>query len=465
MTKLHSHLKKGFISVLSLTLIFSNISVYAIDDTTNIIIEEDSLDDILIHNHDSYSYEEDNNIDLYSNSEEISTHSIGSFDITLTPNTSGYGSVSLDWGNYNYANKNFKVYKSSNGGKSYETVGIDYTSIKEVNCLQIYPCTEANGQLKKWMETNGYGKGIIKVDSVYWDDFNNAPTNYLYKNSSGQWNYDVVLFGTWDSNAGAKGLNATSYELVKKYIEEGKGVIMGHDVVYPGDFGSGRYYSYLLAPYFGIEVTDKSTLVGTELKIMNKGLFTSYPWYIGDIGDILIVPPSHSYQSVTNATIWLSYVGQENLAPYLSTYNNCAMIQTGHSNGAATSDEQKILANLIFYMNQLLFNTYTTNDASAQDVAKPNNPSVSINNDKFTWSATDNGSTYYYYVESYDKNDTTSSGLIDKSKTKSLIVTTGVKSYRYILDNNENTKVTSTTGTSTTNTSLKIDSSKKYYSN
>ena len=175
-----------------------------------------------------------------------------------------------------------------------------------------------------------------------------------------------------------------------------------------------------------------------------------------------IVPPSHSYQSVTNATIWLSYVGQENLAPYLSTYNNCAMIQTGHSNGAATSDEQKILANLIFYMNQLLFNTYTTNDASAQDVAKPNNPSVSINNDKFTWSATDNGSTYYYYVESYDKNDTTSSGLIDKSKTKSLIVTTGVKSYRYILDNNENTKVTSTTGTSTTNTSLKIDSSKKY---
>ena len=462
MTKLHSHLKKGFISVLSLTLIFSNISVYAIDDTTNIIIEEDSLDDILIHNHDSYSYEEDNNIDLYSNSEEISTHSIGSFDITLTPNTSGYGSVSLDWGNYNYANKNFKVYKSSNGGKSYETVGIDYTSIKEVNCLQIYPCTEANGQLKKWMETNGYGKGIIKVDSVYWDDFNNAPTNYLYKNSSGQWNYDVVLFGTWDSNAGAKGLNATSYELVKKYIEEGKGVIMGHDVVYPGDFGSGRYYSYLLAPYFGIEVTDKSTLVGTELKIMNKGLFTSYPWYIGDIGDILIVPPSHSYQSVTNATIWLSYVGQENLAPYLSTYNNCAMIQTGHSNGAATSDEQKILANLIFYMNQLLFNTYTTNDASAQDVAKPNNPSVTINNDKFTWSATDNGSTYYYYVESYDKNDTTSSGLIDKSKTKSLIVTTGVKSYRYILDNNENTKVTSTTGTSTTNTSLKIDSSKKY---
>ena len=54
------------------------------------------------------------------------------------------------------------------------------------------------------------------------------------------------------------------------------------------------------------------------------------------------------------------------------------MIQTGHSSGQATTDEQKILANLVFYMNQLLFNTYTTNDASAQDVAKPNTPVADV---------------------------------------------------------------------------------------
>ena len=35
---------------------------------------------------------------------------------------------------------------------------------------------------------------------------------------------------------------------------------------------------------------------------------------------------------------------------YLSTYNNTAMIQTGHSNCQATSDEQKIIANTIFFM-------------------------------------------------------------------------------------------------------------------
>ena len=45
MTKLHSHLKKGFISILSLTLILSSLNVYAMDlDDSNIIVEEDELD-------------------------------------------------------------------------------------------------------------------------------------------------------------------------------------------------------------------------------------------------------------------------------------------------------------------------------------------------------------------------------------------------------------------------------------
>ena len=85
---------------------------------------------------------------------------------TLTPNTNEYRSVSLDWSQYNYTNKNFKVYKSSDGGNTYETVGIDYKSVKKVKCLQVYPADGAANQLKVWMENNGYGKGIIKVDSV-----------------------------------------------------------------------------------------------------------------------------------------------------------------------------------------------------------------------------------------------------------------------------------------------------------
>lgn len=148
---------------------------------------------------------------------------------------------------------------------------------------------------------------------------------------------------------------------------------------------------------------------------------------------------------------------------YLISYNNLAMIQTGHSSGAATSDEQKILANLVFYMNQLLFNTYTTNDASAQDVAKPNTPNVSQNNSQMSYSAEDNGSTYWYYVESFSKDDTTASGLIDRSEKKSLTVTTGVKKYRYLFSNNATETLTTSKGTETTGTSVPVNYDYKYF--
>ena len=40
---------------------------------------------------------------------------------------------------------------------------------------------------------------------------------------------------------------------------------------------------------------------------------------------------------------------------YLTTWNNTAMIQTGHSNGQSTPDEQKLLANTLFYLSQLIY--------------------------------------------------------------------------------------------------------------
>ena len=61
---------------------------------------------------------------------------------------------------------------------------------------------------------------------------------------------------------------------------------------------------------------------------------------------------------------------------YLMTYNNTAMMQAGHSNGTATSDEQKIFANIIFYVNQLLFSTYQNKDYAAQDTTAPTVPAI-----------------------------------------------------------------------------------------
>ena len=399
---------------------------------------------------------------------------------TLTPNTNGYGSVSLDWRQYNYSNKNFKVYKSSDGGRTYETVGIDYRSVTQVRLLQIYPIDAAANQLKVWMENNGYGKGIIKVDSVYIDTFNANPYGYL-KDSNGNWRYDVLLFGTWDCN-NHKDISDSAYNAVSQFINAGRGVIFGHDTIChfnasPATHKNFEKFKNLLdltiTDYY--ENIDYSGYVGsakaggTKVRIKRKSLFTTYPWSIGNVGTELTIPYAHTLRqalpNTNNVDLqFSSYAsGYENESWYLTIKNNCAMIQTGHSSGQATTDEQKILANLVFYMNQLLFNTYTTNDASAQDVAKPNTPPVSQNNSQMSYSAEDNGSTYWYYVESFSKDDTTASGLIDRSEKKSLTVTTGVKKYRYLFSNNATETLTTSKGTETTGTSVPVNYDYKYF--
>ena len=410
----------------------------------------------------------------------------GSLPFTLTPNTNGYGSVSLDWRQYNYSNKNFKVYKSSDGGRTYETVGIDYKSVREVKVLQVYPDVGAN-QLQNWLVNTGYGQGIIKVGQVSISDFNRNPSAYLYETSTG-WSYDVVFFGTWDRN-NCRDLSAASYNVVNKFAKAGKGVIFGHDVALNNgrndiyEFTGGavkerqNYFDALANTYLPIIYYQSGQETGySQVAITKKGLFTTYPNYIGEIGTVLNIPYCHSWGQRIKAgyesNMWLNYTqnswGSNGVAYgggnfYLISYNNLAMIQTGHSSGAATSDEQKILANLVFYMNQLLFNTYTTNDASAQDVAKPNTPNVSQNNSQMSYSAEDNGSTYWYYVESFSKDDTTASGLIDRSEKKSLTVTTGVKKYRYLFSNNATETLTTSAGTETTGTSVPVNYDYKYF--
>ena len=403
------------------------------------------------------------------------------FDITLTANTEGYGSVSLDWSGYDYRDKNFKVYKSDDGGVTYETVGIDYTLVDEVKCLQIYPISSASNQLKTWMETNGYGKEIIKIDSVYYVDFNKNADSYL-KDSNGEYKYDVIFFGTWDGNNGMADLTNKTKSQVENYIKTGRGCIVGHDIIsyrkghstYHGNKNS-NWNS--LASYFGITFHDlynglsanQNSNLSNRVKITKKGLFTTYPWYIGEVGTVLTIPQAHNVgQRINTAKKWLEFCNSSALTSdsnnnfYLATNNNCGNIMTGHSDGQATVDEQKIIANLIFYCNQLIFDTWYSKDSSAQDFANPNAPTANVSGSNFTWSATDNGSTYHYFVQSFDKNDTTETGLLDTSVTKSLTVTTGVRKYRYILDNSSSTTVTLSNGTETTATSIPENRSYSY---
>lgn len=393
--------------------------------------------------------------------------------ISVASNSDGFGSSIISWSEYNYRNLNFKVYQSSDNKQTWNSVGIDYASVESIRCLQIYPHPRAEDQLEEWMETNGYGKGIIHTTSISIEQFNENPIEAL-KDENG-YKYEVVFFGTWDSN-NSKDITEDGTEAIRNYIRSGRGVIFGHDTLTDCSPTNDNFislmedaalytpepcympdgnYSIVGMRYSGNSDYPHSAPLNEDLeskvKITKKGLLTNYPWSIGDVDDVLSVPICHNRQA-SNGTIWLRFADQSytdsdmqsNENFYLCTYNNTAMIQTGHSNGNATEDEQKIIANLIFYMNQLLFNACSLCDASAQDTASPriNSHTVSCDgNAVVSFDAQDFGTTYSYYVESYSKNDTTQTGKLAESDVEDVTVTTGLLNYYYLFDDKEDTEI------------------------
>ncbi len=390
--------------------------------------------------------------------------------------STGRGAAKISWNNN--GNNVYKVYKSTDGSK-YETVGVNFEEISRVRVLQIYPHPSAQYQLKTWMESNGYGKGLLSVDSVWWDSFMSNPWAYLTTDGSstnGNWKYDVIFFGTWDSNNG-KEFNTAGMNATISFIRAGRGCIIGHDIICDSD-GRGYYHgagnnfnTNALAPYFGLTSPNRAWANGrgstsTQVQITKTGLFTTYPWTIGGTGTVLNIPTAHNVgQHVGNGTIWLKFYGSSvdttsgygaNSNFYLETYNNCAMIMTGHSSGQATADEQKIIANLIFFSVQLHSNSPVT-DNSAMDYAAPNVPIINVLSQNDTGvdvdvTAADNGSQYYYKIEEFNKNDTTRP--ISTAQTSGR-VTSGIKGYRYVVNTNANTTVT--VNNASTNKNIHID--------
>ena len=132
------------------------------------------------------------------------------------------------------------------------------------------------------------------------------------------------------------------------------------------------------------------------------------------------------------------------------------MIQTGHSNGQATDDEQKILANLIFSLYQISSNTSTI-DRSAMDYGKPTTPEINVsqtdaNNINITFSSSDVGTDYTYKVEAYDKLNYDVP--IATSNTPTTTVMSGFDKYYYLLDDQENNDFEIGTATENNNGSI-----------
>ncbi|WP_059004556.1 isopeptide-forming domain-containing fimbrial protein [Bittarella massiliensis (ex Durand et al. 2017)] len=316
------------------------------------------------------------------------------------------------------------------------TVDVDDASNK-VKVLNIYPGNGNN--LKQWMETDTtqnplthnqvpFGMGLISVTPVNLDDFNNNPNGYL-KNAAGVYQYDVLMFGSYDSN-GSKDLSATGATAVKEFLATGRGVLFGHDTIrydHP-NFGVFAGVDYLNFSDLGSSWS-MDTTGGTDVKVVNTGFLTSRPWDLE--GRTLHIPAAHALGQVSGGTdadgslrnqVWMKFsdaagnpkdgkVDYRASTPcaYLTTNGNTAMIQTGHSNGAATEDEKKILANTLIYLAQTTQKT-DTKDISFTDDAAPDKPKGEVSgiapNDSLTGytaqvtlsGSTDNGTDYAYRV-------------------------------------------------------------------
>lgn len=385
---------------------------------------------------------------------------------------------------------NYTVLRKDQTSDEFQSVGsIDIDAYKQegkkIKVLNIYPTngvTKINykgGQiyksanLKPWMEDpqtgapDGYGQGVLSVAAVSITDFNRNPSIIN--------NYDVAYMGHWDSNAN-QGLTSNALWAVKTFINEGRGFLVGHDTTAADILDNGTQFSLGGSPELrakfniktgrSIDVTSPTALVtsgkidfnnkfnwgGSQIEIAKTGALMNYPWVIKNP---LTVPTTHTAAQIAYGDVWFTfkngnwYSGRNNsptasqlnggaLNFYLTTWNNTGIIQTGHSNGNATPDEQKILANALFYLAQKTTATNLT-DKGGQDTTPPTQSQVnnvqidSSKKVKINFSqAEDQGTTYTYKVKAADINNAAS---VVESQEATATIKVGLKGYIAVASN------------------------------
>lgn len=373
--------------------------------------------------------------------------------------------VKLQWTSSLAGQEYYMVYQKDSDGDGLN----DYQSIPlktNIKVLNVYPDIAGSDGFQSWMQSvlqTAPDDYDMEVDKVSLTDFNGNDTStnyahYLARDSDGVYGYDVLYFGAWDRN-NQMDLSAEAHPAVEDFIQQGGGVLFGHDTAGFDHFN----FIDLAQTYLKLDVRHEQpelvpTIGSSYVVIQRRGFPMNYPFALGDVGDILITPESHSYFQFSRGDVWFKFTnpswgdnreidmldgqaGTNNF--YLTTWNNTALIQTGHRNGEATGDEQKILANTLFYLAQ----KSTANqfdDRKSQDVASPNAVSGDIavaagsspDKKQISWTAAeDNGSSYHYYLKAFSYAD----GSSRESTPATATVTTGVKGYAVVVDEDPGT--------------------------
>lgn len=346
---------------------------------------------------------------------EFTVHKAEEQDFLLKAETSGGEgcSAALSWNDISDKDNRYgyRVFRKKEDSE-WETRST-WDGEEKVKVLNIYPIDQAKEYLVKWMEETisdseePAGMGLFEIDTVNIYDYNYRPDSYLM-DEKGDYQYDVLVFGTYDSNA-FWDLSQTAYDATQRFLDTGRGALFGHDTV-AEYHGNHKTQFPKFGERMGIKlIRDGHLKGGNRVRVVKNGILTKYPW---KLTGTLTIPESHVAGQYAGGTlpsvIWMEFqndyltdeeTGAKNNA-YLLSKDAIAVIQTGHSNGQATDDERKVLANTLFYLKQLTNRTNAA-DKSFYDEAAPEVIEVSEmnTNHKVAIRAEDRGTRYQYYAE------------------------------------------------------------------
>lgn len=316
------------------------------------------------------------------------------------------------------------------------------------------------------------GEQFITIDSISLDEMN---TSYKLV-----WNYDIVVIGIWDasgvgftSEIPQHECNTFSSELVNElraYLDAHYSIILTHDFLGPStrtDMNLGP-----LRGYFGVKtgrgtesVVDKDCrgVAMTEnwqtrsqtVDVVQIGALTDYPREVSQTS--FSCKRTHTCGNIATGKIWMTLRDVNSYddvafrydgscypkgfeTSYVSTYNNTAFIQLGHSEAIGTTDERKVFVNLIHLMKQRTKQTSAV-DQGPVDTEPPTVPNCTClfedESDRFVvkCEATDQESLYLYKVVGYDENNT----VVNSSEEVEVDAASGFSHFMYLANKNSDT--------------------------
>ncbi|EOL47711.1 hypothetical protein [Enterococcus caccae] len=355
--------------------------------------------------------------------------------------------AALKWDKINdLSQSGYQLYQSEDG-KTWNNRSLNYG--KPIKVLNLYPDQIRSNTLKGWMDSLNLkasdGSNLIQVTPVTLSDYNANPNAYL-KDDAGVYQYDVLMFGSWDTN-NAKDISKNAAEETITYLDTGRGVLFGHDTV--SDYSTrAEFYSHF-KDLLGVGRRQTNSMTGSaEVRLINNGYLMKFPFELeNDV--VLNIPYAHNVelQDTTVGTTWLEFINPTAPWPnpilvdgnwrggwYLKTNNNVGMIQTGHSQGNSNLDERKIIANTLYNLAQVSLDNFA-NDQTVKDDQAPNKPNTNIScgkggNFNIEIDASDEGKEYQWYIEAHTK----SSGKKKSDIVKEVIVS-NIEGYFYEVTN------------------------------